>query len=100
MLTSRLASSSLNNTPFLSPEETYQLSKRLWQQITVQSLAEKWQQLRKNQDAFWEQMVNNEVAAKKALSPAAILALEKRVRQQKAGGLHLPRQKFIVNSRR
>ncbi|WP_250380419.1 hypothetical protein, partial [Escherichia coli] len=26
-------------------------------QITVQSLAEKWQQLRKNQDAFWEQMV-------------------------------------------
>ncbi len=43
MLTSRLASSSLNNTPFLSPEETYQLSKRLWQQITVQSLAEKWQ---------------------------------------------------------
>ena len=25
MLTSRLASSSLNNTPFLSPEETYQL---------------------------------------------------------------------------
>ena len=31
MLTSRLASSSLNNTPFLSPEETYQLSKRLWQ---------------------------------------------------------------------
>lgn len=65
MLTSRLASSSLNNTPFLSPEETYQLSKRLWQQITVQSLAEKWQQLRKNQDAFWEQMVNNEVAAKK-----------------------------------
>ncbi|ENX6801958.1 M16 family metallopeptidase, partial [Escherichia coli] len=57
MLTSRLASSSLNNTPFLSPEETYQLSKRLWQQITVQSLAEKWQQLRKNQDAFWEQMV-------------------------------------------
>lgn len=99
MLTSRLASSSLNNTPFLSPEETYQLSKRLWQQITVQSLAEKWQQLRKNQDAFWEQMVNNELAAKKALSPAAILALE-RVRQQKAGGLHLPRQKFIVNSRR
>lgn len=65
MLTSRLASSSLNNTPFLSPEETYQLSKRLWQQITVQSLAEKWQQLRKNQDAFWEQMVNNELAAKK-----------------------------------
>lgn len=40
MLTSRTASSSLNNTPFLSPEETYQLSKRLWQQITVQSLAE------------------------------------------------------------
>lgn len=40
MLTSRPASSSLNNTPFLSPEETYQLSKRLWQQITVQSLAE------------------------------------------------------------
>lgn len=47
MLTSRTASSSLNNTPFLSPEETYQLSKRLWQQITVQSLAEKWQQLRR-----------------------------------------------------
>lgn len=82
MLTSRLASSSLNNTPFLSPEETYQLSKRLWQQITVQSLAEKWQQLRKNQDAFWEQMVNNEVAAKKALSPAAILALEKLINQR------------------
>ncbi|RZM88274.1 MULTISPECIES: M16 family metallopeptidase [unclassified Escherichia] len=77
MLTSRLASSSLNNVPFLSPEETYQLSKRLWQQITVQSLAEKWQQLRKNQDAFWEQMVNNDIAAKKALSPAAIQALEK-----------------------
>ncbi len=77
MLTSRPASSSLNNTPFLSPEETYQLSKRLWQQITVQSLAEKWQQLRKNRDAFWEQMVNNEVAAKNALSPAAIPALEK-----------------------
>lgn len=99
MLTSRLASSSLNNTPFLSPEETYQLSKRLWQQITVQSLAEKWQQLRKNQDAFWEQMVNNEVAAKKH----CLLRLSwrwKRVRQQKAGGLHLPRQKFIVNSRR
>lgn len=52
MLTSRTASSSLNNTPFLSPEETYQLSKRLWQQITVQSLAEKWQQLRKNQTHF------------------------------------------------
>ena len=68
MLTSRLASSSLNNTPFLSPEETYQLSKRLWQQITVQSLAEKWQQLRKNQDAFWEQMVNNAVSNKGDLS--------------------------------
>ena len=66
----------------MSPEETYQLSKRLWQQITVQSLAEKWQQLRKNQDAFWEQMVNNEVAAKKALSPAAILALEKEAVKQ------------------
>lgn len=82
MLTSRLASSSLNNTPFLSPEETYQLSKRLWQQITVQSLAEKWQQLRKNQDAFWEQMVNNEVAAKKH----CLLRLSwrwKGVRQQK-----------------
>ncbi len=82
MLTSRLASSSLNNTPFLSPK-TYQLSKRLWQQITVQSLAEKWQRLRKNQDAFWEQMVNNELAAKKALSPAAILALEKEYANKK-----------------
>ncbi len=99
MLTSRLASSSLNNTPFLSPEETYQLSKRLWQQITVQSLAEKWQQLRKNQDAFWEQMVNNEVAAKKALSPAAILALEKST-PTKSWRLTSSRQKFIVNSRR
>ena len=89
MLTSRLASSSLNITPFLSPEETYQLSKRLWQQITVQSLAEKWQQLRKNQDAFWGAMVNNELAAKKALSPAAILALEKST-PTKAGGSHLP----------
>ncbi len=45
-------------------------------------------------------MVNNELAAKKALSPAAILALEKEYAEQKAGGLHLPRQKFIVNSRR
>ncbi|MGU0043834.1 hypothetical protein ACVXHA_19990 [Escherichia coli] len=33
--------------------------------------------VKKNQDAFWEQMVNNELAAKKALSPAAILALRK-----------------------
>lgn len=90
MLTSRLASSSLNNTPFLSPEETYQLSKRLWQQITVQSLAEKWQQLRKNQDAFWEQMVNNEVAAKKALSPAAILALEKEYANKKLAAYVFP----------
>ena len=90
MLTSRLASSSLNNTPFLSPEETYQLSKRLWQQITVQSLAEKWQQLRKNQDAFWEQMVNNEVAAKKALSPAAILALEKEYANKKLAAYIFP----------
>lgn len=90
MLTSRLASSSLNNTPFLSPEETYQLSKRLWQQITVQSLAEKWQQLRKNQDAFWEQMVNNELAAKKALSPAAILALEKEYANKKLAAYIFP----------
>lgn len=44
--------------------------------------------VKKEPDAFWEQMVNNEVAAKKALSPAAIGA-GKRVRQQKAGGLHL-----------
>ncbi|WP_347043089.1 insulinase family protein [Escherichia coli] len=81
---------SLNNTPFLSPEETYQLSKRLWQQITVQSLAEKWQQLRKNQDAFWEQMVNNELAAKKALSPAAILALEKEYANKKLAAYIFP----------
>ncbi len=33
--------------------------------------------VKKEPDAFWEQMVNNEVAAKKALSPAAIPALEK-----------------------
>lgn len=98
MLTSRTASSSLNNTPFLSPEETYQLSKRLWQQITVQSLAEKWQQLRKNRDAFWEQMVNNELAAKKHCL-LRLSALEKST-PTKAGGLHLPVQKFIVNSRR
>ncbi len=85
MLTSRPASSSLNNTPFLSPEETYQLSKRLWQQITVQSLAEKMAAVKKEPGRiFGEQMVNNEVAAKKALSPAAIPALEKRVRQQKS----------------
>ncbi|MBW6087782.1 hypothetical protein HTS61_24920 [Escherichia coli] len=45
-------------------------------------------------------MVNNEVAAKKALSPAAIPALEKEYANKKAGGLHLPGQKFIVNSRR
>lgn len=89
MLTSRPASSSLNNTPFLSPEETYQLSKRLWQQITVQSLAEKWQQLRKNRDAFWEQMVNNELAAKKH----CLLRLSrrwKRVRQQKLAAYIFP----------
>ncbi len=97
MLTSRPASSSLNNTPFLSPEETYQLSKRLWQQITVQSLAEKWQQLRKNQDAFWEQMVNNEVAAKSIVSCG--YPGWKRVRQQKLAAYIFP-QKFIVNSRR
>ena len=77
MLTSRIASSSLNNTPFLSPQQTYQLSERLWAQITVESLAQKWQQLRKNQDAFWEQMVNSDAAAKKALSPQAIKQLEK-----------------------
>ncbi|WP_440284347.1 M16 family metallopeptidase [Escherichia fergusonii] len=77
MLTSRIALSSLNNTPFISPQQTYQLSKRLWPQITVESLAQKWQQLRKNQDAFWEQMVNSDAAAKKALSPQAIKQLEK-----------------------
>ncbi len=39
--------------------------------------------LARKQDAFWEQMVNNEVAAKKALSPAAILALEKEYANKK-----------------
>ncbi len=39
--------------------------------------------VKKNQDAFWEQMVNNELAAKKALSPAAILALEKEYANKK-----------------
>ncbi|WP_283154747.1 insulinase family protein [Escherichia fergusonii] len=67
----------LANTPFLSPQQTYQLSERLWAQITVESLAQKWQQLRKNQDAFWEQMVNSDAAATKALSPQAIKQLEK-----------------------
>ena len=56
----------------------------------MQSLAEKWQQLRKNQDAFWEQMVNNEVAAKKALSPAAILALEKEYANKKLAAYIFP----------
>ncbi|XNM78255.1 hypothetical protein ACLK19_10175 [Escherichia coli] len=60
-----------------------------------ESLAEKWQQLRKNQDAFWEQMVNNEVAAKKALSPAAILALEKET-PTKSGGLQPPRRNLSL----
>ncbi|HAN6985977.1 TPA: insulinase family protein, partial [Escherichia coli] len=52
--------------------------------------AEKWQQLRKNQDAFWEQMVNNELAAKKALSPAAILALEKEYANKKLAAYIFP----------
>lgn len=90
MLTSRLASSSLNNTPFLSPEETYQLSKRLWPQITVQSLAKKWQQLRKNQDTFWEQMVNNDTAAQNALSPSAITALENEYANKKLAAYVFP----------
>ena len=67
MLTSRLASSSLNNTPFLSPEETYQLSKRLWQQITVQSLAEKVAAVKKEPGRILGAMVNNELAAKKGI---------------------------------
>lgn len=65
MLTSRIASSSLNNTPFLSPQQTYQLSERLLGANHRRKPAQKWQQLRKNQDAFWEQMVNSDAAAKK-----------------------------------
>ncbi len=45
----------------------------------------------KNQDAFWEQMVNNELAAKKALSPAAILALEKEYANKKLAAYVLGR---------
>ncbi|NYY78651.1 hypothetical protein DMI69_25630 [Escherichia coli] len=71
----------------MSPEETYQLSKRLWQQITVQSLAGKMAAVKKEPGRIWEQMVNNEVVAKSIVS-GGYPALE-RV-PHKAGSLHLP----------
>ncbi|XPE23771.1 hypothetical protein ACNKHM_27335 [Shigella sonnei] len=52
MLTSRLASSSLIDTPFLSPEETYSTSKRLWQQTYRAKSGGKMAAVTKNRTHF------------------------------------------------